>query len=76
MCLNRLKKTTTIVPLAMMFLVIGILWPRIIQTTIHPATNWDDGLRGFVFGIAIGILLIAAIRLSRQRGCGEKQGLE
>jgi hypothetical protein len=67
MCLNRRKNPVATLPVAMMFLAIGILWPHIIHTTLRVGENWDDFLRGGVIGIAIGILLLTAIRLHRQR---------
>jgi len=39
MCLNRRNNSIVILPIAMMFLVIGILWPRIIHTASHDGQN-------------------------------------
>jgi hypothetical protein len=73
MCLNRRNNPIVILPIAMMFLVIGILWPRIIHTASHDGQNWDDFLRGGVFGLAIGMLLLTVIRLYRQCRSGQSR---
>jgi hypothetical protein len=54
----------------MIFLILGIAWPYF----FHPATgSWkglSDGLRGIMFGLSIGINLMAARSTGRQPGCG------
>jgi hypothetical protein len=53
----------------MTFLVFGILWPNF----FHPATqswkNWSEGLRGLMFGLSMGINLMAVVLARRQRRC-------
>jgi membrane associated rhomboid family serine protease len=71
MCIgNRMSKPASLIPLAMAFLGIGILWPNF----FHPATSlgkdWSDGLRGLMFGVSLGINLSAAWLAGRQRRCG------
>jgi hypothetical protein len=58
-------------PIGMIFLVIGILWPKIIHTASYAGQNWDDFVRREVFGLAIGMLLMTVIRLRCQRRYGE-----
>ena len=70
MHLNRRNNPIVTLPIAMMFLVIGILWPRIIHTVSYAGRNWDDFLRGGIFGLAIGMLLMIVHALRRQCRCG------
>ncbi|MFZ0277549.1 MAG: hypothetical protein WA254_23030 [Candidatus Sulfotelmatobacter sp.] len=71
MCIgNRRNKSTALIPVASMCLVVGLLWPYL----FHPATllgkDLSDGLRGLLFGASIGINVMA-IRLGRRQGrCG------
>jgi hypothetical protein len=66
---NRTNKTAGLIPVAMMFLVFGILWPNL----FHPATqswkNWSEGLRGLMFGLSLGINLMAVMLAGRRRLC-------
>jgi len=59
------------IPIAMMFLVIGFLWPYF----FHPATQFAQNLshtaRGMLCGISFGINLMAIRQAARQRRCGE-----
>jgi hypothetical protein len=71
MCIgNRRNKAAALIPIALMCLVVGLLWPNL----FHPATalgkDWSDGVRGLLFGASIGINVMA-IRLGRRQGrCG------
>ena len=67
MCIgNRRNKSTALIPVASMCLVMGLLWPNL----FHPATplgkDLSDGLRGLMFGASIGINVMA-IRLGRRQ---------
>jgi hypothetical protein len=70
MCIgNRNNKYAALIPVASMCLVVGILWPYL----FHPATllgkDLSDGLRGLLFGLSIGINVMA-IRLARRQSRG------
>lgn len=73
MCLNRRNNPIVTLPIAMMFLVIGILWPKLNQSSSHLAHSGDDFLRGGVFGLAIGMLLMMGINMRRQRRNGQSR---
>ncbi|MGA2086048.1 MAG: hypothetical protein ABSG60_11060 [Terracidiphilus sp.] len=69
MCLNQRKKPIVTLPIGTIFLAIAIIWPKIIHPSSMPGQNWDDFLRGGIFGIAIGMLLMTGIKMRRQRSC-------
>jgi hypothetical protein len=75
MCLNRRKKPTVTLTIGTMFLAIAILWPKIIHSSFSMGQSRDDLLRGAVFGIAIGMLLMTGINMRRQRYCGKSQDI-
>jgi len=74
MCLNQRKHPTVTLPIGTMFLAIAILWPKIIHSSSSMGQSWNDLLRGAVFGLAIGMLLMTGINMRRQRHCGKSQG--
>jgi hypothetical protein len=63
---NRQNYSKTL-PIATIFLAIAIIWPRLIHSSSHLGHNWDDILRGAVFGLAIGMFLMTGIHMRRQR---------
>jgi len=67
---NRIKKPAGLIPVAMMCLVVGILWPNFFHPTTQLWKNWSEGLRGLLFGLSIGINLMAVRLAARQRRCG------
>ena len=73
MCLNRRNKPIVILPIAMMFLIIGILWPKLIHSSSHLVYSGDDFMRGAVLGLSIGMLLMTVITMYRQRRRGENR---
>jgi hypothetical protein len=67
---NRTSKSAGLIPVAMMFLVVGILWPNFFHPTTQLWKNWGEALRGLMFGVSLGINLMAVRLASRQRRCG------
>jgi hypothetical protein len=68
MCIGkRTNKAAGLIPVGMMFLVVGILWQNLFHPTTQSWKNWSDGLRGLMFGLSIGISLSAACLAGRQR---------
>jgi hypothetical protein len=66
---ERLRVPKTMIPIAMMFLVMGIFWPYFFHPASQLAQSLNQGVRGLLFGISFGISLVA-IRLAllaRQR---------
>jgi hypothetical protein len=53
------------IPIAMSFLAISVVWPQIIHPASHVGVDWSDFVRGAIFGLAIGIVLITAIHRRR-----------
>lgn len=67
---NRKSAVAARVPIAMalvsagmMFIVSGILWPRLVSSGAHGGADWHDFLRGLCYGLGIsfeiGGLIIA-----------------
>jgi hypothetical protein len=68
---NRQRFSKTL-PIATIFLMIAIIWPKLIHSSTRLGHNGDDILRGAVFGLAIGMLLMTVIHMRRQRRSGQK----
>jgi len=68
---NRLQVPKAMIPIAMMFLVIGFLWPYFFHPATQFAQNLSPGARGMLGGISFGINLMAIRQAARQRRCGE-----
>lgn len=66
MFFKRQKPPVTL-PIAVIFLAIAIAWPKLIHSSAHLGHNGDDILRGAIFGLAIGMLLMTGIHMRRQR---------
>jgi hypothetical protein len=72
MICNQRKASRTF-PIATIFLAIAIIWPKLIHSSSHLGHNGDDILRGAVFGLAIGMLLMTGINMHRQRRCDQSR---
>ena len=72
MLINR-RKISRSLPIATIFLTIAIIWPKLIHSSPHLGHNGDDILRGAVFGLAIGMLLMTGINVRRQRRSGQSR---
>jgi hypothetical protein len=71
MCIrNRTNKFANLIPFAMACLGLGILWPDFFHPATHLGKDVSDGLRGLLFGVSIGINLMAAWRAAHQRRSG------
>jgi hypothetical protein len=69
---NQTKKPAGMVRVAATFLVVAIVWPYSIHPTTKPWTVLSEGVRGTIFGICVGINIIAALQARRQRRCGSR----
>jgi len=69
---NRHKASRTL-PIATIFLAIAFIWPKLIHSSSHLGDNGDDILRGAVFGLAVGMLLMTGINMLRQRRCDQSR---
>jgi hypothetical protein len=69
---NRQKISKTL-PIATIFLMIAIIWPKLIHSPAHLGHNGDDILRGAVFGLAIGMFLMTGMHMRRQRRSDQKR---
>jgi hypothetical protein len=52
--------------------VIGINWSRFASSVPHPGTDWDDFLRGAIFGVAI-VLEIAGVAIAASAAAAKKR---
>ncbi len=64
---NQVKRPQSLIPYGMLFLVIALIWPRYIHLSGSLSPGWTDGLRGLLFGVSIGINLMAGMLAARQR---------
>jgi hypothetical protein len=64
---ERIKNPGLLVTIGMMFLVIALNLPRTAFPATYIGPNGFDGLRGFLFGIAIGINLVAVVFAALRR---------
>ncbi|MGB9407830.1 MAG: hypothetical protein WCA89_09845 [Terracidiphilus sp.] len=73
MRLNLRKNPLVTLPIATVFLAIAVIWPQITHSSSSMVQNWDDLLRGAVFGLAIGMILMAVNGMVIQRRCQRSQ---
>jgi phosphotransferase system glucose/maltose/N-acetylglucosamine-specific IIC component len=71
MMLRNRQRVSITLPIATIFLAIAIIWPKLIHSSAHLGHNGDDILRGSVFGLAIGMLLMTGIHMRRERRSGQ-----
>lgn len=45
----------TLVVVGLSFLLIGIAWPRFLPPVAHLGLDWNDFLRGLMFGLGIAL---------------------
>ena len=64
-----MKNPRTIVSMGMMCLVVAIAWPWFSQAVNRMSRDWSDGLRGLLFGLPIGLNIMAVVQASGQRRC-------
>jgi len=64
---NKPKNPQVIMFFGMLFLVLALAWPRYIHVAGNMGEAQIDGVRGFFFGICIGMNLWAVKLISRQR---------
>lgn len=71
MCVrNQTNKPAALIPFAMACLAIGVLWPNFFHPASHFGKDLSEGMRGLLFGVSIGINLMAAWLGARQRRSG------
>ena len=63
---HRRKHTRTLMPIGMLCLVIALICPRYSPRLGRP--DWSDGIRGLLFGLSIGLNLLAVVQANRPRG--------
>jgi hypothetical protein len=64
---NQQTKPAGMIPIGMMFLVLGILWPMLIHPVGQVSRNWSEAVRGMLFGISIGVNLWSCWMVRRAR---------
>jgi hypothetical protein len=65
---NQTKDPRQIMMMGMLFLVLGLAWPRFLPVTGNLGPDAIDGVRGVLMGLAIGLNLWAARLGGRLRG--------
>ena len=64
---ERIKNPGVLMTIGMMFLVIALTLPRTVLPASFLGPIGFDGLRGFLFGIAIGFNLMAVVFAALRR---------
>ena len=59
MCAKEVKTPVALIPVGMMFLVTGIMFPYFAHATTQAMADLLDGLRGMLYGVAIGVNFLA-----------------
>jgi hypothetical protein len=54
-------------PIGMLCLALAILWGNFPVFAGYLGSSWTHGLRGFLFGISIGLNLLSVRLIARQR---------
>ncbi len=54
-------------PAGMLCLSVAIMFPIFVHPAGQVGRNWFEGLRGFLFGISIGLNLMAVVLKARAR---------
>jgi hypothetical protein len=69
---NRMRQTAVLIPIAMMFLIFAVVWPRYLQPPASFGPGLIDGMHGAMYGVAFGIgLLPIILRMRRRRSDSE-----
>ncbi len=68
-----MKNPRMIMPLGMACLVLAITWPSFSHPVSRIAQDWSDGFRGLLYGLSIGLNLMAVYGV-RQRRCRNTEG--
>jgi hypothetical protein len=61
-----------LIAVGLSLLTIGIAWPRFSLSLTHAGTDWNDFIRGFIFGIAI-VLEIAGVAIAAKAAAAKKR---
>ena len=64
---NRTASPKALLVIGMSCLVVAILWQNAPVISRHFSANWNDGLQGFLFGVAIAFNLMSVRLTARQR---------
>ena len=64
-----MRNPRKMMPIGMLCLVLGIIWPIFFHPVSKMGQDWSDGLRGLLYGLSIGINIMAVIRTSTDRRC-------
>jgi hypothetical protein len=64
---TRFRNPQALLPIGMMFLVIALLFPTLTHPSSKLSQDWFDGIRGLLYGLAIGFNLLAVVGKARAR---------
>jgi hypothetical protein len=65
---NRKTEPAVMMSIGMLCLASALAWPRFVPLTFHAGPDWIDGIRGVLFGMAIGLNLLSVMKTAKQRG--------
>ncbi|MDT4898479.1 MAG: hypothetical protein QOH25_3556 [Acidobacteriota bacterium] len=68
---SRIKNYKTLMLCGMACLALANIWPRFFHFEASLGTDWVDAIRGFLYGLGIGLNLLTVLlnRRQRQSGC-------
>jgi hypothetical protein len=62
---HRLVNPSHVMRIGMIFLILAVVVPRLVQSTL--GVDVTDGVKGFLFGVSIGTNLLAVVLYRRRR---------
>ena len=64
---ERMKDPNLVLRLGLMFLIVAMLANRFIHPAAIVSDGWTDGIKGLLYGLAIGLMLLSVYRRGRLR---------
>ena len=65
---NRLKDPAIQIRIGLVFLVLASLWNWFVNRSGHKSSDVVDGVRGLLYGVSIGCMLLGIMRRGRLKG--------
>ncbi len=64
---ERMKDPNLVMRLGLVFLIIALIANRFIHPAAIVNDGWTDGIKGLLYGLAIGFMLLSVYRRGRSR---------
>lgn len=69
---KRLKDPKHMMLMGVSCVALANIWPRFLHLTFNLGPDFIDAVRGLLYGLGIGLMLLSVRLKSRQQRCGEK----